>query len=172
MRAGETSPVMVTTYVLDTSAFIYGIAPGGEMETVPAVYAEVKDERSRLKLELLEGLQVIEPDRIFLDRVADAARETGDDQRLSKADGDLLALALQEKESGKDAVLMTDDYAVQNVARRLGVRAVALWQKKTRSSVAWEKRCTGCGRAVAEGEVCPVCGSPLRLKKRPVTRGK
>lgn len=172
MRAGETSPVMVTTYVLDTSAFIYGIAPGGEMETVPAVYAEVKDERSRLKLELLEGLQVIEPDRIFVDRVAEAARETGDDQRLSKADGDLLALALQEKESGKDAVLMTDDYAVQNVARRLGVRVVALRQKKTRSSVAWERRCTGCGRAYAEGEVCPVCGSPLRLKKRPVTRGK
>lgn len=163
---------MVTTYVLDTSAFIYGIAPGGEMETVPAVCAEVKDERSRLKLELLEGLQVIEPDGRFVGLVAEAAHETGDDQRLSKADGDLLALALQEKEAGKDAVLMTDDYAVQNVARRLDIRVAALRQKKSRSSVAWERRCTGCGRTAGEGEACPVCGAPLRLKKRPVTRGK
>jgi endoribonuclease Nob1 len=163
---------MVTTYVLDASAFIYGIAPGGEMETVPAVFAEVKDERSRLKLELMEGLKVIEPDVRYVGLVAEAAHATGDDQRISKADGDLLALALQEKEEGKDTILMTDDYAVQNVARRLGIRAVALRQKKSRSSVAWEKRCTGCGRTFAEGEVCPVCGSPLRLKKRPVTRSR
>ena len=159
---------MVTTYVLDASAFIYGIAPGGEMETVPAVYAEVRDERSRLKLELMEGLKVVEPDGGCVRRVAEAAGATGDDQRISRADGDLLALALQETESGKDTVLLTDDYAVQNVARRLGVRAAALRQKKSRSHVAWEKRCTGCGRSFTAGEVCPVCGSPLRLKKRPV----
>ncbi len=158
---------MVTTYVLDTSAFIYGIAPGGELETVPAVYAEVKDDRSRLKLELLEGLKVVEPDGRYVARVAEAARESGDDMRISKADGDLLALALQEREAGKDVVVMTDDYAVQNVARRLGVQTAALRQKKTRGSVAWEKRCTGCGRTFAGGEECPVCGSPLRLKKRP-----
>jgi UPF0271 protein len=163
---------MTTTYVLDASAFIYGIAPGGEMETVPAVYAEVKDERSRLKLEFMEDLKVVEPDSRYVSRVAAAARETGDDRRLSKADGDLLALALQEAEAGKDTVVMTDDYAVQNVARRLGIRAAALRQKKSRSSVAWEKRCTGCGRSFADGEECPVCGSPLRLRKRPVTRGK
>jgi|AGTN01.2.fsa_nt_gi Predicted nucleic acid-binding protein, consists of a PIN domain and a Zn-ribbon module len=157
---------MVTTYVLDTSAFIYGIVPGGEMETVPTVYAEVKDDRSRLKLELMEGLKVIEPEGRYVDRVAEAAHETGDDQKISKADGDLLALALQEKDAGKDTVVMTDDYAVQNVARRLGIRAAALRQKKSMNSVAWEKRCTGCGRIFAEGEECPVCGSPLRLKKR------
>jgi UPF0271 protein len=163
---------MVTTYVLDTSAFIYGIAPGGEMETVPAVYAEVKDDRSRLKLELLEGLRVVEPDSRYVAKVSEAARESGDHMKISKADGDLLALAIQEAEAGKDVVVMTDDYAVQNVARQLGVRTAALRQKKTRDSVAWEKRCMGCGRAFADGEECPVCGSPLRLKKRPVNRGK
>ena len=152
---------MVTTYVLDTSAFIYGIAPGGEMETVPAVYAEVKDERSRLKLELLEGLQVIEPDRVFLDRVAEAARETGDDQRLSKADGDLLALALQEKESGKDAVLMTDDYAVQNVALRLGIPVRGILQRKARPRQ-WRFRCPGCNRRYPSPGTCPACGSALK----------
>ncbi len=168
---------MATTYVLDTSAFIYGMMPGGDMETVPAVYAEVKDDQSRLKLELMEGLKVIEPDAPFLARVAEAAHTSGDDKRISKADGDLLALALQEKEAGKDVALLTDDYAVQNVARALGIRVIALRQKKSRSRVAWEKQCTGCRRSFAEGDspdgdTCPVCGSPLRLKKRPITRGK
>lgn len=160
---------MATTYVLDASAFIYGIVPGGEMETVPAVYAEVKDEISRLKLELMESLKIVEPDGRCVARVAEAARKTGDDRRISRADGDLLALALEEKEAGKDVVLMTDDYAIQNVARRLGVRASALRQKKSRGNVIWEMRCTGCGRTFAGGEICPVCGSPLRMKKRPIT---
>jgi UPF0271 protein len=157
---------MASTYVLDTSAFIYGMMPGGEMETVPAVYGEVKDAQSRIRLELMEGLKVIEADARYVGLVAEAARKTGDDKRISKADGDLLALALQEKEAGKDVALLTDDYAVQNVARVLGIRVTALRQKKSRRSVAWEKRCTGCGRSFADGEVCPVCGSPLRLKKQ------
>ncbi len=174
---------IVTTYVLDASAFIYGVSPGGEVETVPAVYAEVKDERSRLTLELMEGLKVVEPAAPYVGRVAAAARETGDDRRLSPADGDLLALALQEREAGKDAVIVTDDYAVQNVARRLGVRTAALRQKKTRRAVAWEQRCTGCGRRFeggegpapggeCEGTECPVCGSPLRQRKRPTKEGR
>jgi UPF0271 protein len=163
---------MAITYVLDTSAFIYGMMPGGEMETVPAVYAEVKDEQSRIRLELMEGLRVVEPDAPYLRIVGEAAMKTGDDKRISKADGDLLALALQEKEAGKDVALLTDDYAVQNVARGLGIRVIALRQKKSRSRVAWEKQCTGCRRTYAEGETCPVCGSPLRLKKRPITGGR
>jgi endoribonuclease Nob1 len=163
---------MATTYVLDTSAFIYGMMPGGEMETVPAVYGEVKDEQSRIKLELMEGLMVIEPDALFVARVAEAARASGDDKRISKADGDLLALALQEKEAGKDVALLTDDYAVQNVARVLGIRVIALRQKKSRTRVVWEKQCTGCRRSFTDGETCPVCGSPLRMRKRPITRGK
>jgi endoribonuclease Nob1 len=169
---------MATTYVLDTSAFIYGMMPGGDMETVPAVYGEVKDEQSRIRLELMEGLKVVEPDALYVNRVAETARTSGDDKRISRADGDLLALALQEKEAGKDVALLTDDYAVQNVARGLGIRVTALRQKKSRSRVTWEKQCTGCcrsfgcGGTLAEGEVCPVCGSPLRMRKRPITRGK
>ncbi|MGA9141411.1 MAG: NOB1 family endonuclease [Methanocella sp.] len=168
---------MATTYVLDTSAFIYGMMPGGDMETVPAVYGEVKDERSRIRLELMEGLKVIEPDARYVGLVSESAGKTGDNMRISKADGDLLALALQEKEAGKDVALLTDDYAVQNVARGLGIRVIALRQKKSRSRVAWEKQCTGCHRTFADGDspdgdTCPVCGSPLRMRKRPVTRGK
>jgi UPF0271 protein len=163
---------MTRTYVLDTSAFIYEMRPEGDLETVPAVYAEVKDDRSRLKLELMEGLRVIEPGEQYVGRASAAARETGDDRRLSRADGDLIALALEEKDAGKDVVILSDDYAVQNVARRLGIPFQSLRQKKSRFEIVWEKRCTGCGRRYAAGEVCEVCGSPLRPAKRSITRGK
>jgi len=168
---------MTRTYVLDASAFIYGALPAGDLATVPAVYDEVKDEKSRLRLELLEGLRVVQPNSAAAGRVAAAARESGDDRRLSRADADLLALALQEREAGKDAVVLTDDYAVQNVAGRLGVPVEPLRQRKSRYSIVWEKQCTGCKRRYAasgegRGDECPVCGAPLRPAKRSIARGK
>lgn len=163
---------MVKTYVLDTSAFIYGAVPDGELVTPPRVYEEVKDERSKQKLEFLEGLTVIEPDTTHVKMIEDTSRSTGDVNRISPADRDLLALAAQEKDSGKDVEILTDDYAVQNIARKLDIKVVPLRQKKIKYRIIWEKRCIGCDRAYKEGEVCMVCGSPLRLKKRSITRGK
>lgn len=164
---------MVITYVLDTSAFIYGTIPGdGEIVTTPGVYGEVKDEQSRLRLEMLHGLQVVPPDDAFVQTVTQLAEATGDDQRLSRTDRDLLAVALQEKAAGKDVELLSDDYSVQNIARKAGVRIRALRQKKSRYGIVWEKRCVGCGRAYPEGDTCEVCGSPLRQKKRFATRSK
>lgn len=164
---------MGTTYVLDTSAFIYGIIPrDGEVVTSPAVYDEVKDERSKLRLDLIEGLQVLQPDEAFLEAVGKMAAATGDDQRLSPADRGLLALALGQQAAGKDVEVLTDDYAVQNIARKAGVRIRPLRQKKSRYGIVWEKRCTGCGRTYREGDTCDVCGSPLRQQKRFATRSK
>ena len=164
---------MVTTYVLDTSAFIYGTIPGdGEIVTTPGVYGEVKDEQSKLRLDMLPGLQIIPPQDSFIQAIGKMAEATGDDQRLSQTDRDLLAMALEQQAAGKDVELLTDDYSVQNIARKAGLRIRALRQKKSRYGIVWEMRCIGCGRAYREGETCEVCGSPLRQKKRFATRSK
>ena len=158
------------TYLLDASAFIYGIIPNGEIMTPPRVYAEVKDEQSRLRLEMLQGLIVKEPGSPYVTTVEETSAATGDDKRLSPSDRDLLALALEEKASGKDVDILTDDYSVQNVAQKLGISTTPLHQKRIKYKVEWEKRCLGCNRIYEEGEVCEVCGSPLILKKRSVKR--
>ncbi|MCD1293712.1 DNA-binding protein [Methanocella sp. CWC-04] len=163
---------MTKTYVLDTSAFIYGIVPDGELVTPSRVYEEVKDEKSRLKLELISGLIVRDPCQECIAEIEDAALKTGDKHRISLTDRDLLALALEEKGSGKDVKIMTDDYAIQNIARKIGIDIVPLHQKKIKQKIEWEKRCIGCNRIYSEGEICDVCGSPLRLKKRSISRGK
>ncbi len=158
------------TYLLDASAFIYGMIPEGEIMTPPRVYAEVKDEQSKLKLDLLQGLIVKEPSQAAVEEVQAAAATTGDDKRISVPDRDLLALAAEEKASGKDVSILTDDYSVQNVARKMGISTMPLRQKRIKYKVVWEKRCMGCNRTYKEGEVCEVCGSPLILKKRSVKR--
>jgi UPF0271 protein len=157
---------MLKTYVLDASAFIYGMFPEGELVTPPKVYAEVKDEASRLKLEMLAHLRVKEPEPSYVDAIIKAAQETGDIVRLSPSDLDLLALAAEEHAAGKDVTLLTDDYAVQNVARKMGLTILPLHQKRIKYKIVWEKRCMGCNRTYKEGDVCEVCGSPLKLKKR------
>jgi len=157
---------MPKTYVLDASAFIYGMFPEGELVTPPKVYEEVKDEASRLKLELLAHLKVKEARPSFVDAIKNAAKETGDIARLSPSDIDLLALAAEERAAGKDVAMLTDDYAVQNVARKIGLAIVPLHQKRIKYNIVWEKRCMGCNRTYKEGDVCEVCGSPLKLKKR------
>jgi UPF0271 protein len=157
---------MPETYVLDASAFIYGMFPEGELVTPPKVYAEVKDEASALKLELLAGLSVREPGAGWVGEIKKEAKETGDIMRLSPSDIDLLALAAEVRASGKSVAILTDDYAVQNVARKIGLEIVPLHQKGIKYKIVWEKRCMGCNRTYKEGDVCEVCGSPLKLKKR------
>ena len=158
------------TYLLDASAFIYGMIPGGEIMTPSRVYAEVKDAQSRLKLEVMQGLIVRDPSDAYIASVEAASASTGDDKRISLPDRDLLALAMEEKAAGKEVDILTDDYSVQNVAKKLGISTTALRQKRIKYKVVWEKRCMGCNRIYKEGETCEVCGSPLILKKRSVKR--
>ena len=159
---------MPETFVLDASAFIYGMIPEGELVTTSRVYDEVRDEASRFKLEMLRGLSVKEPGPGPVEEVKKAAQETGDIVRLSRSDIGLLAMALEEKGAGKTVKLLTDDYAVQNVARKLGLDIMPLHQKRIKYKIVWEKRCIGCNRTYKEGDVCEVCGSPLRMKKRSI----
>jgi UPF0271 protein len=143
--------------VLDATAFFGDFPLEGELLTVPGVVAELVDVRARCRLEVLEarGLQVREPGDDSLDAVREAARSTGDVEVLSPADRELLALAV---ETG--ASVATDDFAVQNVARFLGITVVPLQQRRARPR-RWRYRCTGCGRVGMVPGDCPVCGARL-----------
>jgi UPF0271 protein len=77
---------------------------------------------------------------------------------LSPADRDILALALE-----LGAVLITDDFAVQNVAHRLGIATRSIRQRPARA-IRWRYRCSGCGRYWQEPGDCPVCGAQIKRK--------
>jgi endoribonuclease Nob1 len=145
-------------YALDASFFFSGLTLEGELLVPPSVAEELADLRSKGRLEALlaAGLSLEPPSGESLDRVARAAGETGDAPRLSAADRDLLALAMD-----RGATVVSDDYAVQNVALRLGLGVQGILQRKARPR-RWKFRCPGCNRRYTSAGACPECGTPLK----------
>ena len=110
--------------VLDTTAFYAGVPYTNTSEnlvTTPDVISEVSNERTRTLI-ALSKINVLQADSQYYKKVKDAARFTGDNE-LSKADLSVLALCLSLSAEGSEPVLLSDDFAVENVASRLGVKA-------------------------------------------------
>ncbi len=149
-------------YVLDSSAIIEGFIPPGDAEIyiTPGVESEVKKKGLDFSI-----YRVVSPSRYNTKLVVKAAKETGDFPVLSAVDMELLALALQ-----LDATIITDDYAIQNVAAHLKLDFQGLHQDGIKEMRKWKWKCTSCGRYFNKHyDVCPVCGGEL---KRVRARGK
>jgi len=159
MSAPRSSPV-IPRAVLDTSFFFGDYPAHGEIFTTPSVVDELKDIRSKGNFEKwsAQGLRVQSPGEESRKRVTAAARLTKDSPVISVTDSDLIALALE-----LGAVLLTDDFAIQNVAIALGIPTVPLIQRKARR-IHWKFRCSGCGRYAETAGDCPVCGAEIKRK--------
>jgi UPF0271 protein len=142
--------------VLDTSAIIYlnDFRRFEEILTVQEVVGEVKDKISSIKLSGLE-LKVVEPSKKVLDEIKNVARESGDLEKLSDTDLKVLAAA-KENESE----IISDDRNIQNVAEKLGIKYVSVFNKKITKLITWKNYCKSCKRFF-EKKNCPVCGSKL-----------
>ena len=144
--------------VLDASAFFCDFVPAGPAFVPPAVVDELRDATSRLRFEYLQGrgLEVRDPTNASRALMKAEAEASGDAGVLSEADIDLLALARD-----LSASIVTDDFAIQNVALRLGIATQQLQQRSARR-IRWRFRCTGCGRYHPKGGDCPICGAPMK----------
>jgi endoribonuclease Nob1 len=157
-------------FILDTSAILSGKPLYGAcdvMMTVPGVSAELKPGgRDYRTFELLQetGLSIHAPSLEALSLIKQAALKTGDSQRLSSADLEVLALAVDvNKEKDTEAVILTDDYSIQNVAVSLHILFVGVSQKEIKKKFKWVFRCPACKKQCADGTtICPICGSALR----------
>jgi len=165
--------------VLDTSAFIMGFNPSGmgEVYTVEDVEKElIQGTTSDLRFQASKekgGLRVREPSARSRKTVEGASGETGDRGQLSSADKSVVALALDLKESGEEPVIVSDDYAVQNLAEHLGLRYGSLANFGIAHKFRWIVYCPACHRRYSDGKECPVCGTDLRrrvLSKARVTK--
>uniref|UniRef100_A0A7C3VJQ9 NOB1 family endonuclease n=1 Tax=Archaeoglobus fulgidus TaxID=2234 RepID=A0A7C3VJQ9_ARCFL len=153
----------VEVHVIDSSAIFQRKAVYKNMVTVPEVVAEILDEASALYLSV-KNLKVEEASSESIEKVKKAAMRTGDIYKLSDTDIKVLAKALDEIEKGNEVVLVTDDYAIQNVAMSLGIRFDGILHRQISKEFKWVKVCRGCGRKI-ESEVCPVCGSEAVIRR-------
>jgi UPF0271 protein len=148
-------------YVLDASAFINEYHTTEQQATVPLVREELEDE-SAYRYDAMEGsgMHIHIPEDETVERIERAARETGDLETLSETDIRLVAAAFE-----LDGRLVTDDYAMQNVAEKLEVAVELIARDGITEQRDWRFQCSGCGREFDENhDRCPVCGSDLSRK--------
>ena len=148
-------------HILDSSAFINEYHTDERVATIPLVREELEDE-SAYRFDAMEGsgMHLHIPDSETVERIERAARETGDLEELSRTDVRLVAAAFE-----LDGRLVTDDYAMQNVAEKLDVPVEVIDREGITDQRAWSFRCQGCGREFDDHhDRCPVCGSELSRK--------
>ncbi len=151
--------------VYDASAFYAGI-PFASPEiglTTTLIYNEIKHiKKSHGVLDtLLETgrLKIIDADSSNVEFISMEAKKTGDFQKLSKADISALALSYQI-----DAILITDDFAVSNLAKNLKLKVQPIMTNGIRDIGKWIHYCSGCKMEFTVNEFCPNCGNKLNRK--------
>ena len=151
--------------VLDASAFYAGIPFGSQIDsyTTPEVYDEIqhiKKNHDALGI-LLETkrLTMIQPEKEYTEIVIKMSKTTGDFNQLSKEDISSVALCLQ-----LNGELITDDFAVSNVAQNLGLKVSPIMTLGIKDVGNWIYYCPGCHKNFSKSKECPICGNQLRKK--------
>lgn len=170
------------TYVLDTSSILSGKSinlNGVLLVTTPGVSNEITPGgRDYQKFELLKelGLKVIAPEDKSIKKINSTAKKTGDYGRLSQTDIEVLAVSLDLKKEGKNPVILSDDYSIQNIAETIDIKYENISQEIISKKYRWISKCTGCGKKFKEHiNNCPICGSETKKsisKKSNIKRKK
>ncbi len=165
--------------VLDTSAFIMGFNPStlDETYTVSSVEKELLEgtmAQLRFRLSREKSILTVRPPSArALETVNHASAGLGEKGFLSQADLDVVALALDLKQTGMDPVVVSDDYAVQNLSEHLELKHSSLANLGIVHKFQWIMFCPACHRRYRQpAKNCRVCGTELRRKVLSKTRAR
>ena len=151
--------------VLDATAFYAGIpfASNDSFMTTSIVYEEIQHIKTKQgALEMLQQtnrLQIRDPNKESINIVKNTADKTGDSTTISKQDISIIALALENK-----IELITDDFAVTNVAKQLKIQTLSLMTQGISTVGKWISYCSICGKEFSKEKECPICGNKLNRK--------
>ncbi len=105
--------------------------------------------------------------------IEDASSKAGESGYLSKADREVLALAMDLKLEGKEPVVVSDDYAIQNLADHLQISHSSLANFGIVHRFDWIMYCPACFRRYKPPtRKCRVCGTELKRKVLSKTRAR
>lgn len=165
--------------ILDTTAFIAGFTAFNlhdEFYSVPDVQKELTRSsmaKVRLNTAIRAGkLKLREPTLHAMKKAEEASKEIGDLLSLSKVDMKILALAIQLREEGYAPTIITDDYSIQNVAKKLAVNYESVATHGIKFHLKWLLYCPACHREYPSDykfEICETCGT--KLKRKPLSKG-
>ena len=158
------------TFILDTSAILSGKPINLDnclMVTTSNITNELKPggrDYNSFNYLLEKGLILQNPSKESIKKIFDISSKTGDKDRLSSIDIEILALALDiNKYSEKEPFILTDDYSIQNVANFLKIKFEAINQSGITKKFKWVYRCRGCGQKFKDNiKICPICGAEIK----------
>ena len=151
--------------ILDASAFYAGIpfASSEKSFTTPDVFDEIKHiKRDHKAVEVLletKRLEIMTPSAEYIKKALLKSKDTGDFQNLSTGDISVIALCLQ-----LDAELITDDFAISNLAKHLNLKVVPIMTEGITHMADWVYFCSGCEKTFSSISKCPLCGNKLSRK--------
>jgi UPF0271 protein len=157
--------------VLDTSAFIMGYNPSkpGEAFSVAAVEDELSHgTMPHLRFQMFKDrgeLTIREPTSRARRVVQESVSQLGESGYVSDADREVLALALDLKSEEKAPIIVSDDYAIQNLAEHLQLNYRSLANYGILHKFEWIMYCPACHRKYKPpAKKCAFCGSALKRK--------
>jgi UPF0271 protein len=161
-------------YILDTSALVMGVNPSiikGDVYSVPEVELELpSDSMAALRFATSRDSSILlvqSPRQTSNDMVRKASLKLGERLSLSKADLQILALGLDLRLKGMNPTIVSDDYAIQNVAEHLGINYTFLATFGITYKFNWSIYCPACFRRYVHSytrRLCEVCGTELKRK--------
>ncbi|MFX1449327.1 MAG: phosphotransferase [Promethearchaeota archaeon] len=158
--------------ILDASAFLGGYNPNIIsilQYTIPEIFEEVKTSsvKSLMDISVATGkLQIYSPSSQNIEEVKKIGKKSGDSFVLSEVDIKILALALEtQREKNLNPILVTDDYAMQNIAHKLKINFKPVLEKGIQDLIKWKIYCPGCKssfKSIPKTKICPNCGTNLK----------
>lgn len=160
-------------YILDSTVFISGFTEftNRKFITSKLVLREIKSKNLIKKINVIikKGLiKIIKPKEKYIKKIIEISKEIGDFKKLSQTDIEILAIALEEKNKGKNAIIVSDDYSLQNTAKYLDIGIKSVHFPKIKKSIEWQWYCPLCFKKYNNeaNEICQICGSKLKRKPK------
>jgi len=170
------------TYILDTSAIlaIQQIFSFVESDTDSSpilltsneIISEFIDDFSKFRIRSMlssEELKAVSPTMNSLNVIEKECTRIGNQSKLSSQDKSVIAIAWQElrKEQGREVIILTDDYEIQNTAYMLGISYKPIRTKGISYSVKFRRYCGDCKSQLNQkAKECENCGSfNIKTKK-------
>jgi UPF0271 protein len=141
---------------------VYSV-PEVEFELPPKSMAALRFTTSKDSSVLLVKV----PQKLSYEAVRRASLKLGEKGALSKADLQILALALDLRMDGMNPIIVSDDYAIQNVAEHLGLGYTSLATFGISHEFNWSLYCPACFRRYPYSYFerrCEVCGTELKRR--------
>ncbi|HJR85423.1 MAG TPA: PIN domain-containing protein [Nitrososphaeraceae archaeon] len=155
----------ISKFALDATAFYQGfhLHSNSTCITTGLVFEEISHIQKMLSvletLILNERIRILEPSEESLKMIKSSITQIGE-TRLSDADISIIALAKEF-----NVPLVTDDFAICNLAKTLSIELLNLGTKGIKDSRKWVKFCKSCGRGYPPAQtVCSLCGNKLRIR--------